>query len=482
VFAYNGTGNATFGAYAPPRGPSFTITPLAGRVVCPNWFPGEDVGAQVNNAYAALPLVTESSFPNGEQPSGVISLAGYAGEIYLSTTIALASRRVSLIGPGRNNLTLLCRVVGGDCVRIYDNAFGNLSDGMVLKGFQLAADPNTAGSNTSVGIHSGGMWQLRMSDLLVRDFNGVGGIGIWFDNGKFTRSAYAYTEEGEFEDITLIDNTTSWRFSQEGHSGDFSYGYNEWRRILILTDTGQTGVLVDGEPTGWMCSVIYHSTINWVFEPLNARTKTTTAIRLADYGLMQDNHYVIYQEPTYGSVVFQFILGNNATFTGEGQLQFFSSNNRKPLTFTTGANAIFNVAGSVVFNNTQWCAVGPAGQRVGTVTLSPGWGNAANVASCAGSWNGLWLRLFATGTMQAANPQITFNFGQTAHTANPQLTWGNPPVCSLEMVGASVLPAGSPLITQGDPPAISKTSAQFQVNFTPVANASYDFLMRCTAK
>jgi hypothetical protein len=470
VFTYTGSGIVAFGTGAP-----------IAQTVYPNWFPGDDVGAQVNNAYAALPLVTESSFGNGAQPTGIISLAGYSGEVRLSTTISLASRRVSLIGPGSNNLTLLCQI-DGDCIRIYDNHFGNLYNGMAVKGFQLAAGAG-AGAE-SVAIHSGGIWQLHLSDLVVRDFKGTSAIGIWFDNGRFTSSSFAFTEEGIFEDITLMNNRTGWRFSAEGSAGDASYGYNNWRRILFLTDTGQIGVVVDGEPTGTRGPVVYHSTINWVFEPYNASTTTTTAINLADFAFVDDNHYEIYQEPTYSHVVFQFLLGNSAMFTGDGELQFHSSHDASPLIFKLGTNAIFNVTGSVVFNNTPWCILSP-GTQGGTAVLSPltgGWGSTAKSGACSGNWNALWMRLSAAGTGQGTNPTIAINFNQTAHTSNPQSTWRNPPVCSLEMVGASTPPENMPLITQGDPPAITTTRAQFQVRFTPVANASYDFLMRCTPK
>jgi|HubBroStandDraft_6_1064221.scaffolds.fasta_scaffold01361_2 hypothetical protein len=368
---------------------------------------GEDVGAAIKAAHDALPKI-------GGAPTGVISLEGYEGTVVLKTPIDIDSHSISVVGPGKNILTLDCMVPTGDCIRIRDKTFGQGGwvHGPYISGLSLIGHNNP----NVVGIHIGDMFRLHLQDVLVYGFTGENDIGILFDNNV------GYTEQLNMTDVQVSNNTTGMVFTnRNGTPGKSqSYGYGNYVNVFIQVGPGQTGLSIDGG-SATMLPLIYHSQINWIFEDLREGGQNTL-MRMAPNSALLDNTYSIFIEDQARNGGPWLQMADNSAFTGFGYIQSWGRS------VELGNNVIFNVLGRVEIQAADWSPVN------GRIALDPHgkWGSGASIEKISGQW-----QLFTFTIKAGSNPQPDPTVAVRFPNPNGQTTWRNPPLYMCKQVGGT---------------------------------------------
>ncbi len=377
--------------------------PSDGKVYADAFQRDADAGAAIKAAYDSLPKTANVA-------TGIISLENYRGTVALKTPIVIDSHSVSLVGPGKNILTLDCQVPSGDCIRIRDKNFGqgNWIHGPHISGFSLIGGRNP----NVVGIHIGDMFRLHLEDIEVFGFTGDNSIGIVFDN------YVGYTEQLNMTDVQVSNNTLGMYFTnRNGTDQSQSFGYGNYRNVFIQVGPGQTGLAIDGgRPT--TLPLIYHSQINWIFEDLR-KGSSNTFMTMAPNSALLDNTYSIFIEDQAQNGGPWLQMADNSAFTGFGDIQSWGR------TVSLGRNVIFNVLGKVEIQGFDWSPVS------GRIALDR-WGSGADVEKISGPWE------FFTFSIRAGNgpqpdPRVAIGFPNP----NGQTTWRNPPLYICQQVGGT---------------------------------------------
>jgi hypothetical protein len=210
IFA--GTGTVALGGYTSPT-----------NVL---WFPGADIGAEINACIAALPTI-------GGYSSGICSLVGYAGQtVTLSTTVTISSPYVTISGPGSGSLWITS-AVNGDAFRINTSPFVGYEAGE-LSGFYL--NGTGAGAN-SVGVHMGDIIAFTLRDLVIENFNGTNSAGLWMDN------VTGFAERTALLKVHLNYNTVAWLQTNTANTvASESMSYIKALDVYMNVGQGQTGI------------------------------------------------------------------------------------------------------------------------------------------------------------------------------------------------------------------------------------------------
>ena len=395
-----------------------------------------DIGSQVNAAIAALPVI-------GGVPTGVVSLEEYQGSQSLTTTIQLTSHSVSLVGPGKALLTLDCLIRNGDCIRIRDLRFGEGITGAYVGGFSLIGH----GYDRVVGMHIGDMFRMHLQDIFVFGFKGANSLGIWFDNQN------GYTEQLNMTDVGISNSTTDMRFTNSGENLSQSFGYGTYVNVFLQVGAGQTALKIDGGSIRTL-PLVYHSRINWIFEDLRDEPgQQNTFIDMADNSALLDNDYSIFAEDQGRNGGPWLKMGNNAVFTGFGEIQSWGRS------VVMGKNVVFNVLGKVEIAGFDWSPV------AGNVVLdsSGRWGAGASVTAISGQWS-LFTFTVTAGSNPQPNPMVTIKFP----SANGQTTWRNAPVYMCKQAGGN----DGVMLVSGENTA-NLNFMQLTVQGTPTRGSTY---------
>ena len=418
-----------------------------GQTLYASQFTGNDLGAKINAATSALPVV-------GGCPTGTISLEDLNGSQTVNKTIALTTcGSVNLKGPGKTALTLNC-TMNGDCIQIRNAAGFLVGNGPSFSGFAL----NGNSATNAVGIRMGDILNARLDDIDIGNFTGANSVGLWLQNGNIPGG---YTEETTFSKIKLYANTIGMRISNNGNANDDSFGYTHFYNFFVQPGCGQTGILSDG---GTNVPTLYHSSGDIFLEDQTSTCSpgSVTFLSLAANAVMVDNSINFRGEDQYGSdqsIVLS--MGAHATFIDTGLFQFwpntahnFMNINGKPCgqsrvsggvacNFQAG-NDIFNVVGRVDFNgSSNWSPVaGFVCSRTSQTgcngfTLSPsGWGSASAVtcpSTGCGTWSNFTFTITPGGREITANPVMTVIFPSTSTNT----TWRNPPAYNCQEINTS---------------------------------------------
>ena len=415
---------------------------------------GSDIGAQINAAIAALPLI-------GGLSAGVVSLEAFSGTMNLSTEVVISSPYISIVGPGKHLLTIQSSV-NGDTFFVAQNPFSTTPSG-VLSGFSVAG----TGTANGVGIRIRDMFCMRLHDIGIYHFTGTNGVGLIFENLN-----NGFTEQIDCTNLIISNNTTGIQYlnSDTTLGQGASFGYGNYDVVFIQTGSGQTGVHLV-RPTGvnsQHAPLLYHSNINWIFEGLVTGQTADTYLVIDENGNMIDNTYSIMIEDQVSAGGTMFSIGANAILTGFGHIESFGTSK----TMTLGSGAIVNIGGKIELP-------GVTSHRIpaSVFALSGGWGNTASLTAVSGHWQMFTFTVTvpAGATGIAANPTIQINFQNTG-SPNYNGVWRDAPQVSCKQV------AGSPVaFVTGENTATSQ-HVILQFNGTPVANSTYVFTCQMSAQ
>lgn len=202
--------------------------PLAEGEFSASQYPGADIGAKINAAFAACPADAHGY----KQCRIRLPLADHAT---WSTPVTITSPGVSLIGLGSSATVFNC-TVNGDCLRIYMFPF-TISQAGTFSGFSLLGN----GSPNGVGIHMGEVIAARLEDLALGGFTGTHGVALWLDNAH----KGTWTERNIISGVHLDNSKKLLRFTQEAGPDWNSFGYNRFLDVRLNPNTQQIGVSIE---------------------------------------------------------------------------------------------------------------------------------------------------------------------------------------------------------------------------------------------
>jgi hypothetical protein len=282
-----------------------------------------DLGVGIRAAYAALPL------RNG-YPSGWIIIP--AGIYNLSTTVTISSPYVTVQGAGVG-ATFINGLVNGDNFRLNTSPFST------VPGAQLS-DLTILGTSAAngVGVHGGDEQNLKLRRLFISGFTGASGICMWLDN------VTNYTERIDMQDDVYGNCTTVLKYTNT--SGTTSFGYGNYRNVMIQPNTNQQGVWIAA--TGGQNINLYHSFINWYIENWSG-TGPNNYLRADTGTLLVDNLYdiAIEDQASIGGTALN--LGNNITVSGGGVITSYCGTH----TDTIGTGITLTVRDMTTCSNTS---------------------------------------------------------------------------------------------------------------------------------
>ena len=459
------------------RDASWTVgggwTPIrVGQILYASQFPGSELGAKINNAAAACPATAS-------QLNCVISLQDLIGQQLVTSPIVITSHRVSLIGPGKNILTLLCGMSSGDCVSVRDAEFTGEpfpQIGPTIGGFTMLGE----GKSGVNGIHAGDMLNVKWSDLQIFSFNDCTSsscptpkpIAFWWDNQAH------YSEQNNFTNVTLANCTICWRISNTlQNANTTSFGYTRAINMIIQPGAGGVGLCVDG--TTWCDGstgntnqpTLYHSFLDVTIEASNNSTSPAVPVymTLEKEAYVADNLYNLVMEdnnnPPIHPIFIQF--GTTTLFTGTGNVNFYSCNN----SLITGQTAAsINIWPAIVCGS----AAGPQLTTVPTsAVVLANWGGQTAPSSVTGQWADFQFSVAAAscGSCTGATATITFPNSPLFSTT----IWGNPPLYECKNTSS---PSGGALLTISGEDSATDSTMVLRAG-TVATNTTYK--IRCLA-
>ncbi len=253
-------------------------------------FPGADVGAQVNAAFASC----------GNECTVYIP----AGKYRYATTINMTKPAQSLRGAG-SALTVLNYTGSGDGLLWQMTPFTARKAG-VLEGISFLC--TAAAANC---IHSGSVQNSTWNDLTVSGAVGPNGVGILLENVTIN-GVRAWTERTFMHNVSIgsqgpsgpsLGNTYGLVFRNNG--GGQSFGYNDFR-VTFNVEAGQTGTLIDSR------AYLYHTLFS-AQGNIDATDASTSWITVK--GAMAQGTYTAYAEAVNGDHT------NTIHITPTGQVQ-----------------------------------------------------------------------------------------------------------------------------------------------------------------
>ena len=259
------------------------------------------IGAKINAAINSL----------GKSGGTVVIPAGTYADV--KTTVKVSSPNISIVGAG--SAAVQINYTGsGDFIRVDMDPFVLTQAGKIA-GFTV----NGTHSGIS-GIHVADTIGAQLDDVVVNNFNGLSGTGIWLDN------IIKFTERIQLTRVQAGYNTKGVRFTNSnGNSYNLSFGYERILDLRVNVGANQIGIAVDG-------GNIFHSVVNAV-----VNVDDTSGIAVAIWGLtctgchgsaVEDNLYTLTGECTKCGGLGTFLsMKPTTSFTGSGIVQAFSMQN-----------------------------------------------------------------------------------------------------------------------------------------------------------
>lgn len=189
-------------------------------------YPGSDIGAKVNAAFASCTNGCDVVIP--------------AGTYSFSTTIDVGINDY-LRGQGAA-VTIIDYTGTGDAILVEAGSLAPYRSGAVRK---LTLNGSSA-SSTANGIHQVNTVGFTYHDLSIESF---GGTGLWIDNEDTNYCANCgngFNERTQISYVSLFQNGTNLAFTREGTTSTPSYEYTWIRGLHIQINGGETGLLVSG--------------------------------------------------------------------------------------------------------------------------------------------------------------------------------------------------------------------------------------------
>jgi hypothetical protein len=155
-----------------------------------------------------------------------------AGNYLVSSTLTIDPTKVSLQGPGANDVTILpTTAITGDVMRVTEATFVATIQSNKFGGFTI--DGTGAGVG-SCGFHYGDTIGGELNDLVVQNFTTTGGIGIHMDNHT------NWTERLVWFRVWVNNNKIGVLFDVTG--GTTSFGYQRIMQLNVNANANQTGI------------------------------------------------------------------------------------------------------------------------------------------------------------------------------------------------------------------------------------------------
>lgn len=180
-----------------------------------------------------------------------------AGSFAYGSDLIWNSNVVSVIGAGSGVTTLLPTTTAKIKIK---PATPTVIQGAKFGGFTVKGNATT----NACGVYTGDIIGAEWDDLVVTDFTGTNGKGMWFDNHDL------FTERNVFRRVWLNNNTISLHLGHTaaggGPDGSNSFGYNRWLDLKINVDAGQTGFKTTDD------AIVYSSSLAMVCNVANAGT------------------------------------------------------------------------------------------------------------------------------------------------------------------------------------------------------------------
>lgn len=168
--------------------------------------------------------------------SAVAALPSTGGVIYVpagtykvSSTVTVSIPAVTFIGAGRWS-TVIDYTGSGDCIRMYSSQSYTAGWGGGIKGITIDGTSASAGA---CGAHIGDIYQLEL-DFAVRNFQGSGSKGIWFDN------QYYWTED-MYGHVFAEKNTANVVFDNSANQSGSATGSFDRALLTIVLDAKGVG-------------------------------------------------------------------------------------------------------------------------------------------------------------------------------------------------------------------------------------------------
>lgn len=261
-------------------------------------FPGADIGAQVNAAFAACNNQCTVYIP--------------AGSYRYGTTINMNKPTQSLTGAG-SALTILNYTGSGDGVLWQMVPFTTQKAG-TLQGISFLCTAATVNC-----IHSGSVQNSTWHDLTVSGAIGPNGVGILLEN-TLIRGFKTWTERTFMHNVSIgsegpsgpsAGNTFGLVFRNNG--GGQSFGYNDFS-VTFNVEAGQTGTLIDSH------AYLYH-TLFAAQGNIDATDASTSWLTVK--GAMAQGTYTAYAEAVNGdhSNTIHITSTGHVQAAGEVQIQ-----------------------------------------------------------------------------------------------------------------------------------------------------------------
>ena len=268
-------------------------------------FPGADIGAQVNAAFASC----------GNQCTVYIP----AGKYRYATTINMTKPTQSLTGAG-SALTVLNYTGSGDGLLWQMTPFTARKAGR-LEGITFLCTAATVNC-----IHSGSVQNSTWSDLTVTGALGPNGTAILLEN-VLIDGVKAWTERTYMRNVSIgapgptgpaIGNTYGLVFRNNG--GGQSFGYNEID-VTFNVEAGQTGTLIDRG------SYLYHSIFNTAGNIDNTNESTSW---LTVRGGIAATTYTAYAEAANGDHTNTIHITSTGHVQASGEVQIQANDLKGP--------------------------------------------------------------------------------------------------------------------------------------------------------
>ncbi|HEV2376686.1 MAG TPA: hypothetical protein VGS19_31495, partial [Streptosporangiaceae bacterium] len=196
---------------------------------------GKTDSANISNAFAALPVVTDT---DTGLPYSVGSVLLGPGNFYVNAQITKPPK-ADLIGSGPGTVIFVVGSITG--IYSHHGATSGPKQHATKSGTiaNLVVDGTKALAN-SIGIDVGDGWGHRIDHVWVNNFTGTSAIGLSVCNRQF------WTEKLVARHVTLVNNTTAVQHWLSG--GAFSQEYQDVE-YYIWVEPDQNGIIVEG--VGW---------------------------------------------------------------------------------------------------------------------------------------------------------------------------------------------------------------------------------------
>ena len=297
------------------------------------------------NAMSATRYLTPTADSSGTQDTAnlgaaLTSLSGGPGTILLNdgtyywtcggTTISHAG--VSIIHAGPKQACVVNAVGTGDVIRMYSTTQYTSGWGGGCEGFII--DGTGAGAG-SCGIHAGDIYQLKW-DVGVRNFQGTGSKGFWFDNNYFwTEDMYGRIWAEKNTSNVVFDNSAN-----TGGSATNSFARTILDIILDAKGVGdgvilQNGALLYDSKIGVYGNIDYGTAQHYVLQLLGSPGLAFTATNASPCVFTAAGSY-------YSNGTFVTLSGGSLPtgFSAQGYFVVGASGTTFKLAATSGGAAI----------------------------------------------------------------------------------------------------------------------------------------------